>query len=182
MRKLQLLLVIAALSVTCCFAQKVNVGYDKKVDFSKYKSYTLRKPAVAPTRPILYADIVGTIKKALEAKGIANQQQDGDLILIATGSLDYGVGSDSDLLSDSCQNCQAPLVDPQDWTGKVPASGPSGMAPPKGVLKVTFMDRASNKVVWTGTVAQKLDFTKQDQALQRIDAGINKLLSGFPPK
>lgn len=182
MRKLQLLLVVATLSVTYCFAQKVNVGYDKKADFSKYKSYAVQKPATDPTRPILYAEIMGTIKNDLEAKGISSVPQDGDLILIATGGFDYGGGSDADLLSDSCANCQRPLVDPQDWTGKIPAPGPSGISLPKGTLKLTFVDRATNKVVWTGTVTQKINPDKKDQALQRVHAGIDKLMGEFPPK
>jgi hypothetical protein len=53
---------------------------------------------------------------------------------------------------------------------------------PKGSLKLTLVDRASNKVVWTGTVTQKLDATKQDQALQRVGEAIDKLIAEFPPK
>jgi len=181
MRKLQFLSAVAVLSVTCCFAQKVNTGYDKTADFSKYKSYTLQKPAADPTRPLLYASITGTIKNDLEAKGIASRETDGDLTLIATGGFDYGLDSNSDVLSDSCKNCQAPLVDAQDWTGKIPV-GSSGKSLPKGTLKLTFVDRASNKVVWTGTVSQKLDPAKKDQALQRIHAAVDKLMAEFPPK
>jgi len=179
-RKLQFLLLVAMLSVTCCFAQKVKVGYDKTADFSKYKSYTLQKPATTPNRPLLYASITGTIKNDLEAKGIASREKDGDLTLIATGGFDYGLNSDVGL--SGCQNCPAPLVDAMDWTGKIPAGGASGTAPPKGTLQLTFVDRANNKVVWTGTVTQKLDATKQDQALQRVGAAVDKLMAEFPPK
>lgn len=181
MRKLQFVLVVAMLSVTCCFAQKVKVGYDKTADFSKYKSYTLRKPGVVPNRPILYASITGSIQNDLEAKGIASREQDGDLTLIVTGGFDYGAGSDAGL-SDSCANCQAALVDPLEWRGKIPAPSPGGTANPKGTLELTFVDRAKNKVVWTGTVTQKVDPAKQDQALQRIHAAVEKLMGEFPPK
>jgi len=180
-RKLQLLILVAILSATCCSAQKVQTGYSKTVDFSKYKSYTLQNPAHSPNRPLLYASVTGTIKNDLEAKGIASREKDADLTLIATGGFDYGLGSDSDVLSDSCANCQGPLVDPQDWTGKIPV-GSSGKSLPKGILKLTFVDRISNKVVWTGTVSQKLDPTKQEQSLQRIGAAIDKLMAEFPPQ
>jgi hypothetical protein len=36
---------------TVSFAQKVEVGYDKSTDFSKYKTYTRAEPAMPPTRP-----------------------------------------------------------------------------------------------------------------------------------
>jgi len=182
MKKLQFLAVVVMLSTPCCFAQKVKVGYDKTVDFSKYKSYTLREPVVTPNRPLLYASIVSSIKNDLGAKGITSLKKDGDLTLIATGGFDLGMESDSELLSDSCKDCQRPLVDPQDWTGKAPAPGPSGMALPKGTLKLTFVDRANNKVVWTGTVTQKLDQTKPEQSLQKLDTAVNKLIADFPPK
>ena len=42
-RKLQVLLVVM-LSISCGLAQKVKVGYDKSVDFSRYKSYTFQEP------------------------------------------------------------------------------------------------------------------------------------------
>lgn len=182
MRKLQFLLVVALLSISSCFAQKVNVGFDKTVNFSKYKSYTLREPAVPPTRPILYASIMGSIQNDLHAKGFDNVKKDGDLTLIATGGFDYGLKSDPDLLSDSCQNCQAPLVDPLDWKGQITATGSVGKSLPKGTLKLTFVDRATNKVVWVGTVSQKLDPAKQDQAMQRVNTAIDKLMAEFPSK
>ena len=56
------------------------------------------------------------------------------------------------------------------------------MALPKGTLKLTFVDRATSKVVWTGTVTQKVNPDKKDQALERVHAAVNKLMAEFPPK
>ena len=56
--KLWLCLFLFAFSSTA-FAQKVNVGYDKSVDFSRYKTYTWAEPAMPPTRPMLYSTVVG---------------------------------------------------------------------------------------------------------------------------
>ncbi len=182
MRKLWVVFLAVTFFITCGFAQKVKVGYDKSVDFSKYKSYTWHEPGITQNRPLLYVTVVGSIRSELEAKGLVSVEKDGDLTLIADGGLDYGLKSDPGLLSDSCSNCQKPAVDARVWAGSPPPSGSSGMPLPKGVLELQLVDRTTNKVVWTGMVMQKLDPDKKQQALERVNAAIKKLLMEFPPK
>src|ERR1700761_2031424 len=79
MRKLQVLLLFTALSITSASAQKVKTGYDKTADFSKYKSFSLREPTKTPNRPILYASVMGTITDDLKAKGLTQVDKGGDL-------------------------------------------------------------------------------------------------------
>lgn len=57
------------------------------------------------------------------------------------------------------------------------------MAPyvPEGTLMLTLVDRVSNKVVWTGTVTEKLDNQNKQKSLERIDKAVVKLLKQFPP-
>lgn len=171
---------VAILSIPC-FAQKVKVGYDKSADFSRYKSYTFHEPATTG-RPILYMTVVSTIRSEVEAKGLVSKENDGDLTLIAHGSLGYGAKSDAGFTADSCANCKAPLVDPMEWTGKMAPPGVSGSGLPEGVLELTLVDRESNKVVWAGTVEQKLDPEKKQKSLEKAHAAIKKLLMEFPPK
>ena len=47
---------------------------------------------------------------------------------------------------------------------------------------LTLVDRVSNKVVWTGTVTEKLDIENKQKSLERIDKAVVKLLKQFPPK
>jgi hypothetical protein len=58
------------------------------------------------------------------------------------------------------------------------------MAPyvPEGTFVLTVIDRVSNKVIWTGTVKEKLDIENKTKSLERIDKAIAKLLKQFPPK
>jgi hypothetical protein len=182
MRKLQLLLAVVTLSVTFGFAQKVKVGYDKSVDFSKYKSYTLQEPPTPSSRPLLYASVMGSIKNDLQAKGLVSVEKNGDLTLVPTGGFGYGLESNSGVTSDSCKNCQSPAVDVQLWAGFKPPPGSAGKPRPQGTLELNFIDPASNKVVWSGTVTQKLNPDKKEQSLERVGAAINKLLMEFPPK
>jgi hypothetical protein len=182
MRNLHFLLALVLL-MPCGLAQKVTVGYDKSVDFSQYKSYSLQPPATPSSRPLVYASVVGTIQNELEAKGLVNVPKDGDLTLIAAGDLGYGLSSTEGLLSDSSKNCQAPLRDPIPWSGPPPPpSGSSGKPVPKGTLELNFVERESNKLVWSGTVVQKLDERKREESLQKIASAVTKLLTEFPPK
>lgn len=187
-RRRSLLVAASCLLVSVCtisenaLAQKVKVGYDKSVDFSRYKTYTLQQPPTPPNRPILYASIAGSIKNELEAKGLASVEKEGDLTLIATGGLDYGLPSATNVTSDSDPRGQAPQVDVLLWAGFKPPPGSAGKSLPDGTLELTFVDRATNKAVWSGIVLQKLDPAKKEQSLQRIGTAINKLLMEFPSK
>jgi hypothetical protein len=53
---------------------------------------------------------------------------------------------------------------------------------PKGGVQASFVDRATKKVVWTGTVTQKLDTDKRSKSFDKAEAAIQKLLKDFPPK
>jgi hypothetical protein len=67
------------------------------------------------------------------------------------------------------------------WTG---AEGPAAlMAPyvPQGTLALEFVDRSANKVIWTGTVSQKLG-GGQKTSLDLLKKAIIKLLRQYPPK
>ncbi|HKF46119.1 MAG TPA: DUF4136 domain-containing protein [Terracidiphilus sp.] len=179
-RRLHLLVFAFAVASTCASAQKVDVGYDKSVDFSRYKTYTLEQPAADPARPLLYANVVGAIQHELEARGLASQAADGDLTLILSGGVGYGLSGVS--MTNPCPNCKAPLRDPMEWTGKsAPAGGTGGKPLPKGTLQVTFVDRATNKAVWSGTVNQKLDPDNKEKSLNKLNEAIAKLLAEFPP-
>jgi len=181
-RTIRGLLLVVTLSITCGYAQKVKVGYDKNADFSKYKSYSLQMPSVESNRPLLYSSVVGSIKNEIESKGMAYREAGGDLTAVVTGGMDYGMSSASGMTADSCKNCKPPLYDARDWQGYMEMPGPSGKPALKGSLEVTFVDRASNKAVWEGVVVQKLNEEKKEESLQKIGEAIKKLFADFPPK
>ena len=175
------ILLAAGMLYAGCFAQKVETGHDKSVDFSKYKTYTFTEQQTTG-RPILYMTVVSTIRSELESKGLVSADKDGDLTVIAAGSFNYGLNSDAGFTSDSCANCKAPLRDPMEWTGRMAPPGGGGSPLPRGVLELQFVDRAANKLIWAGTVVQKLDPEKKQKSLEKAHAAIQKLLADFPPK
>jgi Domain of unknown function (DUF4136) len=157
------------------FSQKVRVGYDKGTDFLKFRSYTWAAPTMPTTRPLLYESVMGWVDNGLKAKGLTRTEKDGDLVLIPAGGVEFG-------LNMAVATPILPTYDPTTWIG---FAGPSNlMAPyvPEGTLMLTLVDHASNKVVWTGTVSEKLDIENKMKSLERVDKAIAKLLKQFPPK
>ena len=173
--------VFLALS-SSAFAQKIKVGYDKGADFSQYKSYILAEPTTTPARPLLYQNIAGAIDSQLQSRNILENKSDPDLILVPKGGFEIGINQPASIPILPTYSGPPPYWDANMWTG---AAGPvSLMAPyvPEGSLELTFVDRRSHKIVWSGTVTQKLDADNKSESLKRINQAIAKLLSEFPPK
>jgi uncharacterized protein DUF4136 len=181
LRNLWIYLLILASSIMA-FAQKVKVGYDKGADFSKYTTYTWVEPSPPPSRPLLYLSIVGSVDYELKAKGLTRVEKDADLLLMPAGGMEYGMNVAASTPVSPTYGGPPPAIDSTMWTG---AGGFSNlMAPyvPEGTLALTFVDRAANKVIWTGTVSEKLDMENKKKSLEVIDKSIVKLLKQFPPK
>ena len=181
-RELWICFLILVVPVANAFPQKVSVGYDKSVDFAKYKSYTWAQPATPPTRPLLYATIEGCIDYELKAKGLARTETNGDLILVPGGGMEFGLNYAVGAPIMPTYSGPPPAVNATMWTG---AGGPSNlMAPyvPEGTLMINLVDRNANKVIWSGTVKQKLDMENKKKSFKLIDKAIVKLLRDFPPR
>ena len=164
----QMCLILLTLSATS-FSQKTTVGYDKSIDFSKYKSYMWAQSTTPPTRPLLYATVVGAIDYELKAKGLESVEKDGDLILIPSGGMEFGFNAAAGTPILPSYSGPAPAINSTMWTG---AGAPSNlMAPyvPEGSLMLNFVDRVANKVVWTGTVKEKLDIENKKILIKKLE-------------
>ena len=164
------------------FGQKVEVGYDKTIDFSRYKSYSIPKPTMQPTKPLLYSTVMGAIYNELKAKHFEASDSGGDLILICTGGMDLGINAAAGTPFLPTYSGAPISINATMWTG---AAGPDNLrsAPyvPEGNLMLTFVDLNSHKIVWSGTVSQKLDIEHKNDSLKRVAKAISKLLNKFPP-
>jgi hypothetical protein len=179
--KLWFYLFLSALTTTT-FAQKVKVGYDKSVDFSRYKTYTWTEPAMPPTRPMLYATVVGTVEDELKKKGLQSVDKNGDLILMPAGGIEFGINTavGTPVLP---TYAGAPVsVNTTMWTGAVGTENLTSSYVPQGTLQLQFVDRSNNKIIWNGRVSEKLDIERKQESLDRIYKAIAKLIKQYPPK
>ena len=162
-------------------AQKVKVGYDKSVDFSKFKTYTRLEPSMPPTRPILYNFVVTSIDSELSAKGLRRVDKDGDLILELAGGVDYGIAVSSGPPLTSSYSGPSPAINATMWTGTNGGQGELMPAVPEAGLQLQFIDRTANKIVWSGNVTQALDQQDKAKSLELASKAVTKLLKRFPP-
>jgi hypothetical protein len=65
------------------------------------------------------------------------------------------------------------------WTGST-GSSTAAVYVTEGTLVLTFVARASNQEVWSGSVKQKLDIEQKNKSLELVDKAVIKLLSRFP--
>lgn len=161
---------IVLIVATSGFSQKIKVGYDKSVDFSKYKTYTWAKPAFPVTHPMLYQNMVDQIDQELKAKGLQRTEKDGDLTLVAAGGIGFGYNMPP-----------AAEMNAAFWAGE---EDPQILTAPlvgEGTLILQFVDRAQKKMVWRGTATEDID-PEVAKALPRIEKAITKLLKEYPPK
>ena len=174
-------LLMTALPITSVFAQKVQVGYDKSVDFSQYKSYTVAEPAVQPTRALLYMSVLGSVDHELKGKGLARAQSEGDLVLVSEGGSEFGLNQAAATPISPTYSGVPPALNATMWTGAAGYAPSVGTYVPEHSLRLEFIDRAANKVVWSGTVKVKLDVERKSKSLELIDKAVIKLLKDFPP-
>jgi hypothetical protein len=157
-------------------AQKVKIGYDKSADFSKYRTYTLTEPAMPPTRPILYSAVVSSIETQLSAKGLERVPRNGDLVLTPSGGVDFGIAVSG---GTPVSTATVPAIDATMWTG---AGGSGELMPAVGEanLHLEFVDPSMNRIVWAGSVEEKLDPTEKEKSLRKAMNAVTKLLKTFP--
>lgn len=164
------------------FSQKVKVGYDKTVDFSRYKTYTIPEPSMQPTRPVLYSTVMGAIYNELKAKHFEASNSGGDLLLICTGGMGFGTNVAAGEPISPTYSGPPPSINATMWTG---AAGPADLrtAPyvPEGNLMLTFVDPNTHKIVWSGTVSEQLNIEQKNDSLKRVEKAVSKLLKKFPP-
>jgi hypothetical protein len=152
------------------WAQKIAVGYDKSVDFSKYKTYTWAKPESPITRPLVYMNVVGQIDDELKAKGLQRIDKDGDFTVIAGGGFGFAYNMPA-----------APNMNATYWSGEDDRAILMAPLVAEGTLILEFIDRGDNKMVWRGTVKENLD-PEMAKSMPQIEKAIIKLLKVYPPK
>ena len=179
-RRVLILTLLSTVSLSC-LAQKVKVGYDKGTDFSKFKTYSWAEPAMPPVRPALFEAVMGQVELQLEAKGLTKVPKNGDLTVTPSGGVDYGFAGVASTPIAPTYSGPPPSINGGMWTG---ATGPSGAGTyvTEGTLVLTFVDRANNKVVWSGSAKQKLDIEQKNKSLELVDKAVIKLLKQFPGK
>jgi hypothetical protein len=160
-------------------AQKVNVSYDKAIDFSKFKTYAW-EPHGAVAHPMLAANVVGAIDEQMKAKGLQLTADNPDLAIQIYGSIDQ----------ESSMTSNDPLY---MGTGGIPPLDPSAFGPMlsgtwgnttvtihKGQLVVDILDVKNKRLIWRGMATQNLSANDKKKLLSQVNNSIAKMFKQYP--
>jgi hypothetical protein len=160
-------------------AQKIRVEYNKKQDFSGFKTYSWMKQG-AHAHPFVALDIMGSVDDQLQAKGLTKATGSTDLLVNTYGGLEgaYNVSYDVDVYA-------MPGLDGPWWDEGNPAAiggGSGAVFIDKGTLVVDIVERSAKKLRWRGVITGNLDPEQQEKSLEIIEKAIVKMFRQYPSK
>ena len=156
-------------------AQKIQVEYDKALDFSQFKTYAIDPVDNAP-RPMLRLAIQAAVQDDLTKRGLTKVDSNPDLYVQMYGAIDtdftttyfdpiYGSG-----IPPSNSRYEAWYVMPGTVTS---------VLIPKGQLMVDLIDANKKRLVWRGTAKQKLS-DKREKLLEQVNTAVEKMFQQYP--
>jgi hypothetical protein len=140
--KKPILLLIVILSAVQVNAQKVKVGVDPNVDFSKYKTYTWDK-SVLSANPLIQQMIIEEVDKAASLKGLSKVEDNADMTFVALAAIDFDLHVDHP----SSSNPTAPRT-----ITSIGSSWPMS----KGTLVLQMLDAHTKNSLWRATATTTL--------------------------
>ena len=156
------------------FGQKVDVKFDKTVDFSKYKTYFWVKGMPA-RNPIINQMITDAIDQQLSARGLTKTDAGGDLQVMFMAAVDL----DLQITGITWSNVSNPM-------GSLATVGPP-MNIRQGTLVVDMTDRKTERYVWRGIAKETLtrapsgDMAKDAQSVEKlVKKAVEKMFNKYP--
>lgn len=176
MKKILLLSVITLFLVTSCSSVQVNADYDKKVNFTTYKTYAYLKNGIdkAEISDLDKKRILRSIDEAMLAKGFTKSENPDLLISIFTKESER-----VDVYNNNWGMGFGWGWGWNPWWGM--GMGNSVSVTPEGVLFIDLLDAKNKELIWQGEGTGYLtkDVNKKDT---RIKEFVDKILEQYPPQ
>jgi hypothetical protein len=167
--------VMAILAATSIAAQKVSYDYDKRIDFTKFKTFTF-KDGTKSNDPLVDRRVVAAIVSALIARGMTRDDSMPDVVVV------------THLTFDKRKDISA-------WS-TAPAYGPYGWAWGDGwhsthvrvhdilagTLVIDVVDVATGTIAWRGIGEKEVKQDPTQELLDKnVDRAVMRVLRNFPP-
>ena len=164
---------IAALLITVtvaapAFAQNITTEHDETVDFSKFKTFSIREGEIKTKTPALSSELTKKrieteIEKALTAKGLKRAAGPADLNVF------YGLGAtrgtDTEAYPAGLRGRATRIV-------KVPNA--------EGTLIIDMRDPTTRSLVWRAVATE--DEPNPSKLADKLDDMVKKSIQKYPPK
>ena len=172
-KALSITLVIVSL-VAGCLAQEIKTDYDRKADFSQYKTFSFEK---VETKDPLWVDrITAAVGAALTAKGLTQVESGGDIAIIAVG-----MTSEQQTLNTFYDSFGGGWGW-RRWGGDdFGESTTTTQTYRVGTLVVDLYNGQTKALLWRGSASDTLS-DNSAKNIKNLDKSVEKLFKGFPPK
>ena len=161
---------IMVLAATAAFSQQVKSDYDRKTDFSQYRTYSWEK--VQTNDPLFVDRIKNAVDAALAAKRWTLAPSGGNVAVVAM---------------ETTQNKQTLDTFYNGFGGGWRWGGGFGGATTTvdnykaGTLVVDLFDANSKNLIWRGSASDTLS-DNSDKNIKELDKGVQKMFAHFPPE
>jgi Domain of unknown function (DUF4136) len=176
-RRASMLFATLAFAYAGAHAQKINVEYDKTIDFSKYKTYAIDPVDNAP-RPMLRLAVQAAVQDDLGKRGLTKVDSNPDLYVQMYGAID------TDYTAHYHDPYYGGGIPPSNSRYMVWHSIPgtvTSVTIPKGTLMIDILDANKKELVWRGIAKQKLS-DQRDELLDQVNTAVEKMFKQYPVK
>jgi hypothetical protein len=172
-RRLSLLAVLALAFVPAAGGQtltmpKVDLDYDKDVDFSAFKTYSWKDPIAAAKDPQMHTRIIWYVDRELEKKGLRKVDEGGELLVRYYAKARQGYKGTPTQEESYLSGAAGQLTTSVDFSKVV-----------EGTLLLEIQRASDEKAVWrAGSGYGTLDKKRLDADTARA---VRLLLAKYPP-
>lgn len=160
-------------------AQKVQVGYDKSADFSRFKTYSWIPAETPSTNPLVATMVNLDIDHELAQKGLTKVDHDPDLLVKSYGGGEDVKGGFAANDPGHAATGGAPITTASSWGGSLPATPvPQVM---HGSITVDLVDARQKQLVWRGTARGKMDYQNHSKLLDQASKAVTAIFKKYPP-
>ena len=177
------LIALALLALGAAWAQDVRYNFDKKTDFSNFKTYKWVVIKGAQTfNSLIDQDIKDAVDAQLATKGLAKTEgESADLLIGYQGA----VGQEKEFSSYNSSWGYGPGWYGGGWYGGPSSSWTTGQTSTIyiGQIAVDMYDSTNKDLVWRGVVSKTIDAkAKPEKQQKNMNKAMAKLFKNYPPK
>jgi hypothetical protein len=157
-------------------AQKIKVEYDKSVDFTKFKTYSIDPTDTATSRPMLRLAIQGAVEHDLNRVGLIKVGDNPDLYVQVYGAVDNDISTH---YHDPIYGGYIPPINSGITLWHNIPGTVTTVIIHKGELVIDLVDANKKELVWRGVAKQKLSDSKE-KLLDQANTAVEKLFKPYP--
>lgn len=179
-RQIITLLIVAGVITSCGPSLKVNSDYDKSVNFSQYKTFSMYKSdnSQSAISQLNHDRIINAIRNEMTKKGFQETDNNPDVLVNTVTILESRVAVNSSTNYYGYGGAYRPYY----WGGGMGGSTTNYNVQhyKDGSLIIDVIDANTKKLVWQGTGNKEIDEPIKDPD-KKIPAAIASIMASFPP-